>query len=81
MILHGRVNATFICDNFISLYVALEVIRVAAFLLIAYPRSDRSIWVGLRYLFISLLNILVAIKVALNYWAVVLIFIRYRRLL
>ena len=53
IILHGSVNATFIGADFISLYVALEVISVATFLLIAYPRSDRSIWVGLRYLFVS----------------------------
>lgn len=53
IILHGSVNATFICADFISLYVALEVIGIAAFLLIAYPRSDRSIWVALRYLFVS----------------------------
>lgn len=53
IILHGSVNAAFICADFISLYVALEVIGIAAFLLISYPRSDRSIWVGLRYLFIS----------------------------
>jgi multicomponent Na+:H+ antiporter subunit D len=53
IILHGSVNATFICADFISLYVALEVISIAAFLLITYPRTDRSIWVGLRYLFIS----------------------------
>ncbi|EAZ90008.1 cation:proton antiporter [Crocosphaera chwakensis] len=53
IILHGSVNATFICADFISLYVALEVISIAAFLLISYPRSDRSIWVGLRYLFVS----------------------------
>ncbi|MGB3533638.1 MAG: cation:proton antiporter [Microcoleaceae cyanobacterium] len=53
LILHGSVNATFICADFISLYVALEVISIAAFLLIAYPRTDRSIWVGLRYLFVS----------------------------
>ncbi|WP_019503521.1 cation:proton antiporter [Pleurocapsa sp. PCC 7319] len=53
VILHGSVNATFICADFISLYVALEVISIASFLLIAYPRSDRSIWVGLRYLFVS----------------------------
>jgi multicomponent Na+:H+ antiporter subunit D len=52
-ILHGSINAVFICADFISLYVALEVIGIAAFLLIAYPRSDRSIWVGLRYLFVS----------------------------
>ena len=53
IILHGSVNATFVCDDLISLYVALEVISIAAFLLISYPRSDRAIWVGLRYLFVS----------------------------
>ena len=53
VILHGSVNATFICADFISLYVALEVISIAAFLLITYPRSDRAMWIGLRYLFIS----------------------------
>jgi multicomponent Na+:H+ antiporter subunit D len=53
IIVHGSLNAAFICADFISLYVALEVSGIAAFLLIAYPRSDRSIWVGLRYLFIS----------------------------
>lgn len=53
IILHGSVNATFICADFISLYVALEVISIAAFLLIAYPRTNRSIWVALRYLFVS----------------------------
>lgn len=53
IILHGSVNAAFACADFISLYVALEVISIAAFLLIAYPRTDRSIWVGLRYLFTS----------------------------
>ncbi len=53
IILHGSVNAVFVCADLISLYVALEVIGIAAFLLIAYPRTDRSIWVGLRYLFVS----------------------------
>jgi multicomponent Na+:H+ antiporter subunit D len=53
ILLHGSVNAVFVCSDFISLYVALEVISIASFLLIAYPRSDRSIWVGLRYLFVS----------------------------
>jgi multicomponent Na+:H+ antiporter subunit D len=53
IILHGSVNAAFVCADFISLYVAIEVTSIAAFLLIAYPRSDRSIWVGLRYLFVS----------------------------
>lgn len=51
--LHGSLNAVFICADFMSLYVALEVIGVAAFLLIVYPRRDRTTWVGLRYLFVS----------------------------
>ncbi|MFM7888882.1 MAG: cation:proton antiporter [Pseudanabaena sp.] len=53
ILLHGSINAAFACSDFISLYVALEVISIATFLLIAYPRSDRSIWIGLRYLFVS----------------------------
>ncbi|MBD2495425.1 cation:proton antiporter [Nostoc sp. FACHB-280] len=53
IILHGSVNAAFVGSDLISLYVALEVSGIAAFLLIAYPRTDRSIWVGLRYLFVS----------------------------
>jgi multicomponent Na+:H+ antiporter subunit D len=53
IILHGSVNAAFICADLISLYVALEVIGIAAFLLIAYPRSDKTLWVALRYLFVS----------------------------
>jgi multicomponent Na+:H+ antiporter subunit D len=53
VILHGAVNAVFICADFISLYVALETIGIASFLLITYTRTDQSLWVGLRYLFIS----------------------------
>jgi multicomponent Na+:H+ antiporter subunit D len=53
IILHGSINAVFICADFISIYVALEVIGIAAFLLIAYPRTNRAIWVALRYLFVS----------------------------
>lgn len=52
-ILHGSVNAVFVSADLVSVYVALEVISIASFLLMAYPRTDRSIWVGLRYLFIS----------------------------
>ncbi|YAF98374.1 MAG: cation:proton antiporter [Nodularia sp. CChRGM 3473] len=53
IILHGSINSAFICADFISLYVALEVIGIASFLLVAYPRSDRSIWVALRYMFVT----------------------------
>lgn len=53
VILHSCVNAVFVCADFMSLYVAIEVISITTFLLIAYPRTHRSIWVGLRYLFVS----------------------------
>ncbi len=53
VILHGSLNAAFISTDFISVYVALEVSGIASSLLVAYPKSDRSIWVSLRYLFIS----------------------------
>ncbi len=58
ILLHGSVNAAFACSDFISLYVSLEVISISTFLLIAYPRSDRSIWIGLRYLFVSNVSML-----------------------
>ncbi len=52
-ILHGSVNAAFICADFVSLYVALEALSIAAFLLISYPRTGKALWVGLRYLLVS----------------------------
>lgn len=53
MFLHGSLNASFVTVDFISLYVALEVVGIAAFLLIAYSRTDKSLWIALRYLFMS----------------------------
>ncbi|TVP65650.1 MAG: cation:proton antiporter [Leptolyngbya sp. LCM1.Bin17] len=53
VMLHGSVNATFICADLISLYVALELVGITTFLLIALPRQDQTMWIGLRYLFIS----------------------------
>jgi multicomponent Na+:H+ antiporter subunit D len=53
IILHGSINSVFCCADLISLYVALEVIGIATALLISYPRDNRSIWIALRYLFIS----------------------------
>lgn len=53
IVLHGSINSVFICADFISLYVALEVIGISAFLLVAYPRTNRAIWVALRYLFVT----------------------------
>lgn len=53
VLIHGSVNAVFICADFISLYVALEAISISAFLLISYPRTNPSIWVALRYLLVG----------------------------
>ena len=53
MILHGSLNSIFVSGDFISVYVGLEVISIGSFLLIAYPRNDRSLWVALRYLLVS----------------------------
>lgn len=53
LIVHGSLNAIFISADFISVYVGLETLALAAFLLIAYDRSERCIWVSLRYLFVS----------------------------
>jgi multicomponent Na+:H+ antiporter subunit D len=43
LMVHGSINAAFVCADFVSLYVALEVSGIAAFLLIAYPRSDLAL--------------------------------------
>lgn len=53
ILLHGSLNSAFITTDFISLYVALEIVGMVAFILIAYPRTDKSIWVAFRYLFVS----------------------------
>lgn len=53
IILHGSVNGAFMGNDFISLYVALEVISVAAFLLITVSRTHETMWIGLRYLLVS----------------------------
>lgn len=53
VILQGSINSVFICADWLSIYVCIEVMTIAAFLLISYPRSDRAVWIGLRYLFVS----------------------------
>lgn len=58
LILHGSLNAAFLCADLVSVYIALEVSGIAAFLLIAHPRTDRSLWVALRYLFTSNVSML-----------------------
>jgi multicomponent Na+:H+ antiporter subunit D len=53
LMLHGSVNVAFASTDWLSLYVALEVLGIAAFLLVVYPGRERLIWVGLRYLLVS----------------------------
>ncbi|AFZ46418.1 multisubunit sodium/proton antiporter, MrpD subunit [Cyanobacterium stanieri PCC 7202] len=53
IVLHGSMNALFLSADFLSVYVALEVVAISAFLLVVYPRTDNTLWVGIRYLFIS----------------------------
>ncbi len=52
-LLHGSANTVFISADFLSLYVNIEVLGIVVFLLIAYPRSDRPLWIGLRYLMVG----------------------------
>lgn len=53
MVLHGGLCTAFVVIDLISLYVTLEVVGISAFLLILISRSDRSLWVALRYLLIG----------------------------
>ena len=53
MVLQGGLNSAFVSVDLISLYVCLEVVGVSAFLLVLTSRSDRCLWVGLRYLLIG----------------------------
>ncbi|MEA5443809.1 proton-conducting transporter membrane subunit [Cyanobium gracile] len=53
MVLHGGLASAFVAVDLISLYVTLEVVGISAFLLILITRSDRSLWLALRYLLIG----------------------------
>ncbi|MEB3172323.1 MAG: proton-conducting transporter membrane subunit [Cyanobacteriota bacterium] len=53
LVLLGGLNTAFTATDLISIYVTLEVVGISAFLLILRERSDRSLWVALRYLLVS----------------------------
>lgn len=53
LVLQGGLNTGFLCTDLVSLYVTLEVVGISAFLLILQTRSDRVLWVALRYLLIG----------------------------
>lgn len=53
MALLGSINSALVCHDLISLYVALEVVSLCAFLLIADRHKFRSLWIALRYLLVG----------------------------
>lgn len=53
MVLLGSINSALVCHDLISLYVALEVVSLCAFLLIADRHKFRSLWIALRYLLVG----------------------------
>jgi len=52
-VLLGGLNSAFLAIDLVSLYVALEVVGITAFLLILQKRDARQLWIALRYLLIS----------------------------
>ncbi len=53
MVLLAGLNAAFVAVDLVSLYVALEVVGIAAFLLVLRRREGLPLWIGLRYLLIG----------------------------
>jgi multicomponent Na+:H+ antiporter subunit D len=52
-VLLGGLNSAFLAVDLVSLYVALEVVGITAFLLILQKRDDLQLWTALRYLLIG----------------------------
>jgi multicomponent Na+:H+ antiporter subunit D len=52
-VLLGGLNSAFLAIDLVSLYVALEVVGITAFLLILQKRDAQQLWIALRYLLIS----------------------------
>lgn len=53
MVLLGGLNSAFLATDLVSLYVALEVVSITAFLLILQRREPRQLWIALRYLVVG----------------------------
>lgn len=52
-LLLGGLNATAVAVDLVSLYVALEVVGITAFLLILRNRDAGQLWIALRYLLVG----------------------------
>jgi len=53
LVLHGSVNSAIVAADLISIYVALEVVGIAAFLLLVLGGGRRQVWVGVRLMLVS----------------------------
>lgn len=53
MVLLAGLNSAFVAVDLLSLYVALEVVGITAFLLMLGQRSSLQLWIGLRYLLVG----------------------------
>ena len=52
-VLLGGLNSAFVMLDLVSLYVALEVVGITAFLLILQKRDIGQLWIALRYLLVG----------------------------
>lgn len=52
-VLLGGLNSAFCALDLVSLYVALEVVGITAFLLILQKRDVQQLWIALRYLLVG----------------------------
>jgi len=53
LVLHGSVNSAIVAADLISIYVALEVVGIAVFLLLVLGGDRRQVWLGLRLMLVS----------------------------
>lgn len=53
MVLLAGLNSAFVAVDLVSLYVALEVVGITAFLLMLGQRTGLQLWIGLRYLLVG----------------------------
>ncbi|MFO8239099.1 MAG: proton-conducting transporter membrane subunit [Prochlorococcaceae cyanobacterium] len=53
LVLHGSVNSAIVAADLISIYVALEVVGIAAFLLLVLGGGSRQVWLGVRLMLVS----------------------------
>lgn len=52
-VLMSGANSSVVATDLLSLYIALEVVGITAFLLILRNRDSGQLWIGLRYLLVS----------------------------